>query len=76
MATFTIKTRKHGEKSFFVPDQGGYVRIEKGRNHGSLGTLICYGGSFRGNTITADAKTLPDVARTWWRQYLKNERTM
>jgi hypothetical protein len=76
MATFTIKTREHGDKAFFVPDNGGYVRLEQGRNHGTLGTQICDGGSFRGNTLTADAGTLSVVARKWWKQYLKNERTL
>lgn len=75
MARFTIKTRTHGEKSFFVPDQGGYVRLETGRNHGTLGSQICYGGGFRGNTITATPETLASVARAWWKQHLKIERS-
>lgn len=70
MARFVIKSRKHGEQSFFVPDGGGYVRLKRGRNTGTLGTQICYGGFFRGNTITATADELPEVARKWWRQYL------
>ena len=74
MTTFTIKSKKHGNKTFFVPDQGGYVRLERGRQHGNLGQQICYGGDFRGNTITADADTLEAVARKWWKQYLANER--
>lgn len=73
MATFTIKTRAHGDKTFFVPDQGGYVRLESGGNHGTLGKQICYGGGFRGNTITADAASLEVVARKWWRQHLRVE---
>lgn len=76
MATFTIKTRNHGEKTFFVPDNSGYVRLESGRNHGTFAKQICYGGGFYGNTITADAATLEVEARRWWSQYLKNERTM
>lgn len=74
MATFTIKTRKHGDKTFFVPDQGGYVRLEMGQNHGTLGRQICHGGGFRGNTITAQPDTLEVEARRWWRQHLRNER--
>lgn len=75
MATFTINSRTHGEKTFFVPDRGGYVRLEgQGRNTGTLGRQICYGGGFRGNTVTATVDTLEREARTWWRQYLKHER--
>lgn len=76
MATLTIKTKNHGNQTFFVPDHGGYVRLETGTNHGTLGKQICYGGGFRGNTITADAATLPAVARQWLSQYLKNARTL
>ena len=74
MASFTIKSRNHGEKTFFVPDNGGYVRLENGRNHGTLGKQICYGGAFSGGTGTADAGTLAATAPKWWSQYLRNER--
>jgi len=75
MASFTLKTRTEGNLDFFVPNQGGYVRLEKGRNHGTLGKQICYGGDFRGNTVTATPETLETEARRWWRQrqrWLKN----
>jgi hypothetical protein len=75
MATFTINTRNHGPKTFFVPDNGGYVRLESaGRQHGTLGSQICYGGGFRGNTVTADRDTLETVARKWWKDHLRVER--
>jgi hypothetical protein len=74
MARFTIKTRDHGMKKFFVPDNGGYVRLETGSTHGTLGKQICYGGGFHGNTITATPETLPAVARRWWKQHLNAER--
>lgn len=74
MPSFTLKTRNHGEKSFFVPRDGGYVRLESDRNHGTLGRQICYGGGFFGNTITATPETLEAVARKWWRQHLTAER--
>lgn len=75
MARFTIKSRIHGDVSFFVPDSGGYVRMEgEGANHGTLGQQICYGGEFRGCTLTATPETLEKVARTWWRQRLAAER--
>lgn len=74
MARFTLKTRNHGELSFFVVDTGGYVRLESGRNHGTLGKQICHGGGYRGTAVTATADTLADEARRWWRQSLRSER--
>ena len=74
MARFTINSREHGARDFFVPDHGGYVRLETGSNHGTLGQQICYGGDFFGNTITADKATLETEARKWWKSYLRNER--
>lgn len=74
MARFTIKTRNHGEKTFFVPPGGGYVRLERSGRTGTLGEQICYGGGFRGNTISATEDTLETEARRWWRQYLAHER--
>lgn len=68
MARFTIKTRQHGEQVFFCPDGGGYVRLESGANHGTLGRQICYGGGFSGNTISATPESLPKVCRAWWAQ--------
>jgi hypothetical protein len=70
MATFTIKTRHHGVKSFHVADRGGYVRLE---NNQGEGQQICEDGSFHGNTLTADSDTLEVVARKWWRKCLYNE---
>ena len=75
MATFTIKSTKHGDQTFFVASNGGYVRLERGNNHGTLGKQICYGGSFYGSTVTATEATLGTEARKWWKHYLKNERS-
>lgn len=74
MAKFTIKSRIHGDVAFFVPDQGGYVRVEKPGATGTLGMQICSGGQLRGFTLTATPETLEKTARTWWRQYLAVER--
>lgn len=74
MATFTLKSRNHGEKTFFAPDSGGYVRLEYGRNTGTLGQQICSGGQFFGHTLSATPDSLERVARAWWRQYLARER--
>lgn len=74
MTTFTIKSKLHGDHSFFVPDNGGYVRLESGRNHGVLGKQICSGGGFHGSTLEANADTLEKVARRWWKQRLAADR--
>jgi hypothetical protein len=74
MTTFTIKSKLHGDQSFFVPDQGGYVRLESGRNHGTLGKQICDGGGFHGSTLEANSDTLEKVARRWWKQRLAADR--
>lgn len=74
MTTFTIKSREHGEQSFFVPSNGGYVRLDRGSSHGTTGQQICYGGGFRGNTITATPETLEREARKWWKQHLAMHR--
>ena len=74
MARFTIKTRTNGEMDFFVPDDGGYVRLESFAKTGTLGRQICTGGGFSGNTLTANAKTLESVARRWYRSYRAAQR--
>jgi len=75
MARFTIKTRTNGDIDFFVPDAGGYVRLESGVNHsGTLGRQICEGGGFMGSTIMADEKTLEAKARHWYRAYRAYQR--
>lgn len=61
---------KVGEMTFFVPTNGGYVRLEEGANHGTLGRQICEGGTFTGSTLRATGETLPAVARKWRRQQL------
>lgn len=71
MARFTIKPRigTVGELEFFVPDAGGYVRLESAGKPGTLGRQLCAGGGFSGNTLTASETTLPSVARRWYRQW-------
>ncbi len=75
MARFTIKTRTNGDMEFFVPDGGGYVRLESDGKPGTLGAQICYGGGFRGNTVTADKSTLEFEARRWYRAYRAEQRS-
>ena len=74
MARFTIKTRTNGDMKFFVPDNGGYVRLESGSNHGTFGRQICSSGSFSGNTLTASVASLESVARGWYRAYRASQR--
>lgn len=74
MARFTIKTRTNGEMEFWCPDNGGYVRLESGGKPGTLGKQICAGGSFSGNTLSADPESLESVARSWYRAYRAAQR--
>ena len=74
MARFTIKTRTNGDMDFFVPDAGGYVRLESAGELGTLGKQICAGGGFMGNTLSASEKTLETVARRWYRAYRAAQR--
>jgi hypothetical protein len=71
MATFTINTRKHGEVTFRVRDEGGYVRVTGAKWDYKQ---ICDGGCFNGNTIAANEKTLEVKARKWWSDFLAAER--
>lgn len=71
MATFTIKTRSHGEITFFVRDTAngadtGYVYLGTGTD----GKQICAGGDYMGSTLSATVETLEKVARNWHRQHL------
>ena len=66
MATCTIKTRSHGDLTFYVADHGGYVRLYSDHWHGCQ---PCAGGGFRGSTLRADALTLQTIARAWWRGF-------
>lgn len=74
MARFTIKTRTNGDMDFFVPDGGGYVRLESPGRSGTLGRQICSGGGFMGNTLTASAASLESISRGWYRQYRAYQR--
>jgi sensor histidine kinase regulating citrate/malate metabolism len=69
MATFTIKSKKHGDQVFTVNENGGYVRCN--------GKQICDKGSMIGSTISIRGtddieKSLETIARKWWNQYLRN----
>ena len=76
MSTFTMRVRASSRQylTFWCPDSGGYVRLESPQKPGALGRQICKGGGFRGETLTADAESLPRVARAWRRDYLTAQR--
>lgn len=72
MARTTINTRNVGALVFYVPDDGGYVRLESPGRRGTLGQQICNGGGTLGSTLTADENTLAFVARRWLKQRRAN----
>ena len=74
MARFTIKTRTNGNMVFFVPDNGGYVRLESDGKSGTLGRQICDGGRFHGSTIMATADTHEAKCRRWYRAFRAAQR--
>lgn len=72
MTTFTIKSREHGEITFFVRSNSGgsdsgYVFLGTGTD----GKQICEGGDFMGSTLSATPDTLEKVARKWHKQRMK-----
>lgn len=68
----TIHSRLDGPLSFWMPDNGGYVRIERDHDTGTLGQQICYGGYYRGNTVSSTPDSFPRDVRRWYRAYRRN----
>lgn len=61
MARYTIQS-KEGDLRFFMPDNGGYVRLENDVRIGTLADQICQGGSVGyGSTLTATPETFEAV---------------
>lgn len=73
MPNLTIRSKKlNREFSFFMPPNGGYVRLEDDRNHGTLGRQICVGGGFMGNTIVAyTEESFKRQCREWYRAHIR-----
>lgn len=71
MASFTIKSRDHGEVTFRVRDEGGYITVT---SHKWDHKQPCDGGGFMGVTLMSDEGRLEKDARHWWKQYLANRR--
>lgn len=81
MEYFTIHSRKLGQDLIFncdldrtKPYESHYVRLEKPGKPGTLAPQICYGGGFRGNTVTATPSTFERECRRWYREYLEQAR--
>lgn len=72
MARFVINSKIFGVCSFFVPDNGGYVRLELDGKSGTLGRQICQGGGFMGNTLSGCPESLENIARLWHKARLRN----
>lgn len=71
MAFFSISSPKHGDVTFHVADDGGYVRVTSSKWDYKQ---PCEGGGFMGSTLTANAASLELVARRWWKQFLAGQR--
>jgi hypothetical protein len=68
----TIKSKRlRRDFDFFAPPGGGYVRLERGNRHGTLGDQICDGGHFMGNTLRASEESFERVCRRWYRAHLR-----
>ena len=69
----TIKSRSFNrEFEFWMPDDGGYVRLEREGRTGTLGEQICYGGGFRGNTISSSPDGFEHACRSWYRAHMRD----
>ena len=73
MTTYTTRTEEFGKITFSAPaasqDYAGYVYLDtNGIDNGTLGQQICYGGDFRGSTVTATEAGLKKAAQDWLRQ--------
>lgn len=73
MTTYTTRTAEFGVVTFTAPAateaRDGYVWVETERGYAARERRqICYGGDFRGSTITADEGGLKMAAQKWLRQ--------
>lgn len=63
-----INSKKYGTSEFYVPDNGGYLRIlEKDAYGDEYLTQICERGGFRGRTLTASPNNARQVCYDWMR---------
>jgi len=80
MTYFTIHSRKLKRAFTFncnldpnQPHDSRYVRLEEPGKSGTLAPQICYGGGFRGNTVSSTPATFEHDCRTWYRQHIASE---
>lgn len=65
---FTISSKKFGTSEFYVPDNGGYVRIVEKDVYGDEYLIqICESGGYSGRTLTASPKNARSVCYDWMR---------
>lgn len=70
----TINSKKYGTSEFYMPDEGGYIRILGKDVYGDeYLTQICERGGFRGRTLTASPKNLRRVCYDWMRTRASRE---
>lgn len=65
MAEFIYKSSIYGPQLFSVPDDGGIVEL-KGRKLTTFGGYLGPGSST--SALRADADSLEDMARMWWKK--------
>lgn len=68
----TINSRVFGTSTFFMPDSGGYVRLESTGKSGTLAPQICDGGGFMGSTVSASPASFAAECKKWHAARLRN----
>jgi hypothetical protein len=70
---FTIKSKKlECNFDFFMPDAGGYVRLESNGKSGTAAPQICLRGRMSGSTLSATPASFESVCRSWYRAAMRN----
>jgi hypothetical protein len=60
-----IRSKKFGEHSVFMPEDGGYLWRESDGRPGTLGHQLTDGS---GSTLRATPKSFRKVVNRWWRK--------
>lgn len=65
-----------GALSFWAPEGGGYIRLERIGKPGTLGMQICERGGFSGNTLSCGKgeRGFRSLCCKWARDYVRNAR--
>ena len=64
-----IKTKSGHTYSFWMPNSGGYVRLEGKNAEGTLAPQICTGGGFTGSTVSATPESFERVCKKWVKNF-------